>query len=64
MPFGKSIMAQIKKPEIRSAILESAQRLFASQGYNSTTLAQIARDAGGLGADRAVEVAARIQAER
>jgi outer membrane murein-binding lipoprotein Lpp len=27
-------------------------------------LSQIARDAGGLGADRAVEVAARIQAER
>lgn len=39
-------MAQHKKPAVRDAILGSAFRLFAAQGYASTTLSDIAKDAG------------------
>jgi AcrR family transcriptional regulator len=39
-------MAQIKKPAVRDAILGAAHRLFRDQGYNGTTLSQIAADAG------------------
>lgn len=39
-------MAQVKKNEIREAILDSAFALFAEQGYSSTTQAQIAARAG------------------
>ncbi|HEX2115613.1 MAG TPA: TetR/AcrR family transcriptional regulator [Alphaproteobacteria bacterium] len=35
-------MAQVKKPEIRNAILSAADRLFSERGYHNTTLAQIA----------------------
>jgi AcrR family transcriptional regulator len=35
-------MAQVKKPEIRNAILAAADRLFSERGYHATTLAQIA----------------------
>lgn len=38
-------MAQVKKIEVRDAILESAFDLFARQGYAKTTLAQIAAGA-------------------
>jgi AcrR family transcriptional regulator len=38
-------MAQVKKIEVRDAILESAFDLFARQGYARTTLAQIAAGA-------------------
>jgi AcrR family transcriptional regulator len=38
-------MAQVKKPEIRSAILSAADRLFSERGYHNTTLAQIAAKA-------------------
>lgn len=37
---------QVKKPEIRAAILEAAFRLFSTKGYASTTLPQIAQLAG------------------
>ena len=39
-------MAQVKKIEIRDAILESAFALFVQQGYARTTQAQIAAGAG------------------
>ena len=39
-------MAQVKKPQARTAILDTALRLFRRQGYHATTLAQIAREAG------------------
>jgi AcrR family transcriptional regulator len=39
-------MAQIKKPEVRAAILKSATRLFSRKGYSGTSLAEIARGAG------------------
>jgi AcrR family transcriptional regulator len=38
-------MVQVKKHNIRRAILASAFRLFSRQGYHATTLAQIARGA-------------------
>jgi AcrR family transcriptional regulator len=39
-------MGQVKKAEVREAILRSAFRLFAKKGYAATTLAQIAARAG------------------
>jgi AcrR family transcriptional regulator len=39
-------LAQIKKAEVRQAILDSAFRNFAERGYARTSLARIARDAG------------------
>ena len=39
-------MAQVKKPQARTAILDAALRLFRRQSYHATTLAQIAREAG------------------
>ena len=39
-------MAQRKKPQVRDAILAAAYRLFASRGYASTMVADIAREAG------------------
>ena len=38
-------MAQIKKPEVREAILKAAFELFTTQGYNATTMTKIARTA-------------------
>lgn len=35
-------MAQVKKDEVRRAILAAADRLFSKRGYHNTTLAQIA----------------------
>jgi AcrR family transcriptional regulator len=39
-------MVQVKKPELREAILASAFELFRQQGYAATTLPQIAKGAG------------------
>ncbi len=39
-------MAQVKKPAVREAIFEAAHLLFRDQGYNGTTLTQIATEAG------------------
>jgi AcrR family transcriptional regulator len=39
-------MAQVKKIEVRDAILDAAFALFSEQDYASTTVAQIARHAG------------------
>lgn len=39
-------MAQVKKVEVRQALLDSAFRLFSRKGYQDTTLAQIASEAG------------------
>jgi len=39
-------MAQVKKPEVREAILLSAQHLFTEHGYLATTMATIARQSG------------------
>ena len=38
-------MVQVKKPELRDAILASAFKLFSRQGYAATTLPQIAKGA-------------------
>lgn len=38
-------MAQVKKPEVRQAILAAATQLFTDQGYHDTTVAQIAAKA-------------------
>jgi AcrR family transcriptional regulator len=39
-------MAQVKKEEVRDAILHAAERLFRRDGYQATTLARVAREAG------------------
>jgi AcrR family transcriptional regulator len=39
-------MAQVKKPQVREAILKSAYKLFKRRGYAATTTAQIAAGAG------------------
>jgi len=39
-------MGQVKKPEVREAILRTALRLFSKKGYVRTTLVEIARGAG------------------
>jgi AcrR family transcriptional regulator len=39
-------MAQVKKPEVRKAIVASAYRLFRDRTYLRTSVAEIARDAG------------------
>jgi AcrR family transcriptional regulator len=39
-------MAQVKKAEVREAILDGAFRLFAERGYAATSLAEIAAGAG------------------
>jgi AcrR family transcriptional regulator len=40
------LMAQVKKVEVRAAILGAADALFSERGYNATTLAHIASEAG------------------
>lgn len=42
----RGTVAQVKKAEVRQAILKSAHRLFKRKGYVSTTTAQIAAGAG------------------
>ena len=39
-------MSQVKKSEVKAAILASAHRLFGRNGYNDTSIARIAADAG------------------
>lgn len=39
-------MGQVKKPEVRAAILKAALRLFAQRGYARTTLGDVAGAAG------------------
>jgi AcrR family transcriptional regulator len=41
----RRLVVQVKKAEVREAILKSAFRLFKSKGYNVTTIAQIAAGA-------------------
>jgi AcrR family transcriptional regulator len=41
-----SLMAQVKKEEVREAILRAAERAFRRDGYQATTLARVAREAG------------------
>ncbi len=38
-------MAQVKKPKLQEAILSASFSLFSERGYNSTTVAQIAKQA-------------------
>jgi AcrR family transcriptional regulator len=40
------VVAQIKKKEIRQAILDAAYKLFSKRGYSDTNIANIARTAG------------------
>ncbi len=44
-PTLQESMAQVKKPEIRNAILAAADKMFSERGYHNTTLAQIAAKA-------------------
>jgi AcrR family transcriptional regulator len=44
--YHSLIMAQVKKEEVREAILRAAERLFRRDGYQATTLARVAREAG------------------
>ena len=50
MPPGagseEEALAQVKKPEVRDAILASADELFGEKGYAETTVAEIGRAAG------------------
>lgn len=39
-------MAQVKKEQVREAILRAAEQLFRRDGYQATTLARVAREAG------------------
>ena len=39
-------MVQVKKPAIREAILAAAYKLFCQRGYNSSTIAQLTKEAG------------------
>jgi AcrR family transcriptional regulator len=39
-------MAQVKKPQVRDAILRSAYQFFKEKGYSQSTMAEIARTAG------------------
>jgi AcrR family transcriptional regulator len=39
-------MVQRKKDDVRKAILDAAFRLFSTQGYSTTTIPQVAREAG------------------
>jgi AcrR family transcriptional regulator len=39
-------MGQVKKPEVRAAILRTALRLFSKKGYARTTLEEVARGSG------------------
>ncbi|MDB6002769.1 MAG: TetR/AcrR family transcriptional regulator [Rhizobacter sp.] len=45
-PFPAVRVVQVKKPEIRQAILDSAFGLFSTKGYVETTLPQISAQAG------------------
>ena len=54
-------MAQIKKAEIRDAILKSALKLFKRKGYVATTTAQIASGAGVSEANRYVYFPSKFQ---
>lgn len=54
-------MAQVKKPAVREAILKSAFRLFSRQGYQRTTLSQIAAGAGVSTANVYVYFASKLE---
>ena len=54
-------MAQVKKPAVRDAILKSAFRLFSRQGYEGTTLSQIAAGAGVSTANVYVYFASKLE---
>ena len=54
-------MAQVKKQAVRDAILKSAFRLFSRQGYQGTTLSQIAAGAGVSTANVYVYFASKLE---
>ncbi len=54
-------MAQVKKPAVRDAILKSGFRLFSRQGYEGTTLSQIAAGAGVSTANVYVYFASKLE---
>ena len=54
-------MAQVKKPAVRDAILKSAFRLFSRQGYQGTTLSQIAAGSGMSTANVYVYFASKLE---
>jgi len=54
-------MAQVKKPAVRDAILKSAFRLFSRQGYEGTTLSQIAAGAAVSTANVYVYFASKLE---
>lgn len=59
--YNSIIMAQVKKPAVRDAILKSAFRLFSRQGYEGTTLSQIAAGAGVSTANVYVYFASKLE---
>lgn len=54
-------MAQVKKQAVRDAILKSAFRLFSRQGYEGTTLSQIAAGSGVSTANVYVYFASKLE---
>ena len=59
--YDSIIMAQVKKAAVRDAILKSAFRLFSRQGYEGTTLSQIAAGAGVSTANVYVYFASKLE---
>ena len=54
-------MAQVKKAEVRDAILAAASELFTDRGYAATTIAQIAQRAGVSSANVYVYFASKLE---
>lgn len=46
MARRRTVMAQVKKKQVRDAMLRSAYQLFKEKGYTQSTMAEIARAAG------------------
>lgn len=54
-------MGQVKKPEMREAILRSAERLFSRKGYARTALSEIAAGAGSSTANLYVYFGSKLE---